>query len=96
MSLGRCRFCGAGRIAADAPVCRTCGGWYPNPGFFSRLGATFRLLFGLLLIAGAGAGFAYAPDAVILWGLVGLTGLSTTFYALVRPYGKPAMDRDTI
>lgn len=90
MSLGRCRFCRAGRIAADAPVCRECGGWYPNPGLFSRLGAIFTLLFGLLLLGVAGLCFKHNPSDVMLWGAIGFVGLSTTVYALFRPYGRPA------
>ena len=89
MGLGTCRFCGAGRIAADAPICRECGGWYPNPGTFSRLGAMTGLLVGVVFLAFAGLIYVGQPDAYGLWGFFGFFGLLVVGRGIIRPYGKP-------
>src|SRR4051812_12074729 len=104
MATGYCRHCGAGRIAADAPVCREGGGWRTNPGFFTRAGvAAFRLVASLfLLVLLAACAFlvwlAARPDdeggslgfVVYLIALAPPTlGIAAAlFRSLIRPYGR--------
>ena len=70
-------------------VCRECGGWYPNPGVFSRLGAMTGLIVGVVLLAVAGLIFVSSPDAWGLWGFLGFFGLLGVGRGILRPYGKP-------
>lgn len=96
MALGSCRHCGFGGIPVDAPICRSCAGWRPNPGFLTRLGVTLRRViavvlcgfFGMLVILGA------TKDLIVAWiGLVILLPSSAMlFRAVFRPYGVPPAD----
>ncbi len=92
MSLGKCRHCGEVGIAADAPLCRYCGGWRPNPGSMTKLGVaatraiSLTMLIGsvafLILANGGGGGlFMYAFPFII-------GGSSMLFRSLTRPYGQ--------
>jgi hypothetical protein len=65
MALGTCRHCGARRIPTDAPICRECGGWRPNPGFFTRLGVLFYRLFAALVLLVLLAGCAVLVTIMI-------------------------------
>lgn len=88
MAMGVCRHCGAQGIATDALICRECGGWKPNPGLFTRLGAAFKCIVGLALIV---AGVASILFAGVTWFNGGLTGVGVlmVLWSLYRPYGNP-------
>src|SRR5262249_47194524 len=101
MALGNCRHCGAGRIPTDAPLCRECGGWRPNPGFFTRMGVVTKRLvcsvFLVLLLALAAFLIILAParpDAMgalvspipVVGGIFG-SG-SVLLRSLIWPYGR--------
>jgi hypothetical protein len=73
-----------GGVAFDAPVCGRCGGWHPNPGALTRLGAIIGFLFGLLILGAAGVVFYFTPQNFVMWGFMGLMG----FLICLRPYGK--------
>lgn len=88
MALGTCRICGAGRIATDAPICRECGGWWPNPGLCSRLGALTKAVFGLATLALAAFWYFCVSRADVgFYVCFGLVGLSTLTSSIIRPYG---------
>jgi hypothetical protein len=90
MALGKCRFCGAGRIAPDAPTCRECGGWYPNPGVFTQVNAAGTKVVALVFLAIAGLCMKYlGSDYVVYTALFSFLGLVTLLKSLIRPYGKP-------
>lgn len=99
MRLGTCRHCGSDGIPTDAPFCRSCAGWRPNPGVITRLGVSFNRIVSLLwFLAGAilvGAGLK-SPE-LIGAAYVGFTlflcpGAAWLFRAFVRPYGQSPVD----
>jgi len=97
MGLGVCRHCNASGIPVDAPVCRYCVGWRPNPGFMTRMGVAIRRAFAFLMcVIGVGlVGLGATKDLMAAWfGLLVflLPGGSLLFSALFRPYGKPPSD----
>ena len=95
MAVGVCRHCGAERVATDAPLCFTCGGWWPNPGFVTKCGVWLTRLFALAFIAVGVLGVLalYSnpsnPDsyAGYIAPLLGLGGALMLLRSLVRPYG---------
>lgn len=97
MGLGVCRHCNASGIPVDAPVCRYCVGWRPNPGLMTQLGVTIRRAFALLLfvIGVALVGLGAMKDLMAAWFgffVFLLPGSGLLFRALFRPYGKPPAD----
>lgn len=96
MGLGTCRFCGAERIATDAPICRECGGWRPNPGFCTRTNIfTTRLVALLMLVGGLGASvWANWNLAVLVYAFPFVVGGGTVLLrSLIRPYGREVSDQ---
>jgi ribosomal protein L40E len=100
MGLGVCRHCNAGRIAADALVCRECGGWKPNPGLFARVGAVLQgcitlaiLVVGLAILKHAYFSPVVEEDASQRGYGMGLgisaLGLWSLIWSILHPYGKP-------
>ncbi len=102
MALGTCRHCGAERIPTDAPLCRECGGWRPNPGYFPRMGVVTKrivcsvfliILLGLAALIGILA-LAYYPDGLgglcylipVVGGIFSLS--SILIRSLIWPYGR--------
>jgi hypothetical protein len=106
MALGSCRHCGAERIPIDAPLCRECGGWRPNPGFFTQLGvirtrvtALLLLILGIVLsavilvVALAGTDCLGALIFLLPSGSLLCGGSSMLLRSLIRPYGQaPSAD----
>src|SRR5262245_28839369 len=52
MALGTCRHCGSTGIPTDAPICRSCAGWRPNPGLITRMGVVTTRVVALLMLLG--------------------------------------------
>jgi hypothetical protein len=103
MALGNCRHCGAGRIPTDAPICRECCGWRPNPGFCTRMGVViYRLGLSLVLVVllavcaylGAlalkdkGGGRLGGVMYLIALGPITLGVAGALIRSLIRPYGR--------
>ena len=99
MGLGTCRHCSADHIATDALVCRVCGGWKPNPGFFTRAGSLLQWI--VLLVVFMGAAFSAARAALSddpamqqglgISGTVAAVSLLCLAWSFIHPYGKPPL-----
>lgn len=100
MSLGQCRHCESRGVAVDAPICKYCGGWMPNPNFFSRMWVFCNRIGCLIFLAAPALMFFYFggfhPEQNGLWFLAGLMALMSAcelFRSLIRPYGRPYIDQ---
>jgi len=100
MGLGNCRHCRSPGVATDAPTCLYCGGWCPNPGFFTRLNVVlFRLVslaflaLAVFLTLAVVAQVNTRPDAgwggLVYPGISAFTGAAMLLRSLIRPYGSP-------
>ncbi len=97
MGLGTCRHCHSPGVATDAPTCLHCGGWCPNPGFYTRLNVVLFRLVALSLIALAVfltlavvAHVNTQPEArwegLICPGIPAFMGVVLLLRSLIRPY----------
>jgi ribosomal protein L40E len=99
MALGTCRHCGAGGIPTDAPICRSCAGWKPNPGLITRTGVAVNRVLALLCfslgVAMVGMGITKPEGLMGAWAgfvIFLLPGSVWLFKSVFRPYGQPPTD----
>src|SRR5689334_22718637 len=105
MALGACRHCGAHGIPIDAPLCRVCGGWRPNPGWSLRMGVVVTRFFAAFFLA-----IGLALCSFLAWltlatgdmGFLGFLGIMLAFVvgncsvlltSLIRPYGREVSEQ---
>lgn len=93
MALGTCRHCHSHGIATDAPMCRACGGWFPNPGLITRLGVVLnRVVACVMLLASALitlAAFASGNPGIAMIAVpLVFGGGAMLLKSFLRPYGQ--------